>query len=125
MTVDELLTLPKAEQLRLLMAKHAETLAAKEAAKSHFFHTFRLSDKEWADFKAHMLDGGGLDDDADLALKVANAFYNDDQDTFWSELPHLIKAGWKRRGQFQQVPGGGTIMNGVGPSVVPVLTRSK
>ena len=95
----------------LVMQQYNDQLKAAEDAKAHALSTFTAPD--WAAFKSFLMDGGGVVDDAGLAVEILGAMVNDDQATFFRDLPHLFKAWMKIRGFMVSFPGGGTFFRGV------------
>ena len=78
-----------------------------------------FSPEEWNDFKAHLLDGGGVHDAHRVVRTLLQAVLEDDQATFWPELVHLLKSAGKHLGIIHAQDGHVTL-NGVGPTL-PVL----
>lgn len=72
-----------------------------ERAKTHALSKMVLPAAEWKDWKNHLLDGGGVDDDAALQKEFLSALLSDDQVTVWQDLPHIVKSWLKARGMVQ------------------------
>lgn len=96
---------PKEAQALFAQAAN-KLLASNEATKQHPLSSFKLTDVEWKDFKAHCVDGGGVMDDFDLQTEILEALFADDQVTFWPSLVHLFKAWMKIKGRVQAHPDG-------------------
>jgi len=102
------------EVIALLNEERNRLLHEEEAAKDHALVEFRLQAEEWAQFRAHMLDGGGVIEERELHDVVVAALMSDDQATFWREAVHVLKAALKRAGRVVPVPGNPGAVN-VGP----------
>ena len=97
----------------LVAANYNAGLKQAEDAKKHPLSTFQLADADWQLQKAHLIDGGGVVDDGDLAVEIMTALVSNDQATFWRGLVHLYKFWMKFRGYQVSMPGGGTFWRGV------------
>lgn len=97
---------------RAVFEEHNEHLHDTEHAKHHALTDFRLPEKEWAAFKKHQADGGGVIDSAALLRDYMHACFNDDQESVWHMTPHIIKAWLKEKGHLEP-RGEGVIMQGV------------
>jgi hypothetical protein len=101
-----------------LMALHAEArnrqLHEAELTKDHPLARFALPAAEWSAFKEHLMDGGGVADDHDLARDLFQSLFDDDQKTFWPAVAHLIKARAKIHGHVRALKSGGVSMTGIG-----------
>lgn len=95
----------------LVMQQYNASLKTAEDAKTHALSAFSAAD--WPAFKAYLMDGGGVVDDSGLAVEILTALVNDDQATFFRDLPHLFKAWMKIRGFMTSYPGGGVFFRGV------------
>lgn len=93
---------------------------AVESAKVHPIAASRFTTEEKAVLRAHLLDGGGVKDDAYLRAIVMQAIMDDDWHTVFRELPHVLK-NWinLRDGVVVEMPEGGSTVIGYGPSVRP------
>jgi len=89
----------------LLNQVHVQTQYDDESAKPHPLRTLVLMPEDWAAMKAHLLDGGGVQDDTLLHPDLLKAIQDDDQATVWPVLVHLAKAALKRSGMITPVPG--------------------
>lgn len=78
---------------------------------------FRLSPEEWQSLKSHLLDGGGVSDAHHVMRILLTALFDDDQDTFWPELWHHLKAAGKHLGFIVPREDGAVTFNGVGPTI--------
>lgn len=83
-------------------------------AKSHPMRAYRLSSEDWGTLKAYIMDGGGVEQDDDLATDILQAVFSDDQEMFWNEVMHLVKARAKINGRMRPLPFGGVSFTGIG-----------
>lgn len=100
--------------MALLHQQHSQMAFDREDAKEHPLTTFRLSDNEWAQLKAHLLDGEAveddelpLDDQKSLLTRFIEAVDGDNQEEVWRLWPHLFKSRYLRAGVARALPGGG------------------
>lgn len=99
------------EAAALVMQSYNDQLKTAEDGKTHALSNFTAPD--WPAFKTYLMDGGGVVEDADLAVEMLGALVNDDQATFFRDLPHLFKFWMKVRGFMVAYPGGGVFFRGV------------
>lgn len=95
----------------LVMQQYNTSLKTAEDAKTHALSSFTVAD--WPAFKAFLMDGGGVVEDADLAVEMLGAMVNDNQELFFRDLVHLFKTWMKIRGFMVAFPGGGVFFRGV------------
>jgi hypothetical protein len=100
--------------LEVLVQREHARLHSEEDAKDHPLKAFALSDAEWADFRAHVLDGGGVVDDVEVRQRLHQALYSDNQAEFWPLLVHWLKSRLKTMGSVRPLPHGGVAHHGVG-----------
>ena len=102
-------------EARALLHQHRLSKArADELAKDHPMKAYRLDADQWAQFSAYLLDGGGVEEDTQLATDIFQAIFDDNQETFWNEVFHLVKARAKINGVMRPLPFGGVSFTGVG-----------
>jgi len=102
-------------EARALLHQHRLSKArADELAKDHPMKAYRLDADQWAQFKAYLLDGGGVEEDTQLATDIFQAIFDDNQEAFWNEVFHLVKARAKINGVMRPLPFGGVSFTGVG-----------
>ena len=102
------------EARALVLRQRIVKARREEQVKDHPMKEHRLSDTDWAALKAYIMDGGGVEEDHDLATDLLEAVYNDDQKIFWGELMHLVKARAKIHGRMRALPFGGVSFTGIG-----------
>ena len=98
----------------LLLQQRTAKAREIDDAKPHPMRDYRLSADDWAILKAYILDGGGVDEDSALATDILQAVFSDDQETFWDQLMHLVKARAKINGRMRPLPFGGVSFTGIG-----------
>jgi hypothetical protein len=81
----------KQERDALLAAVENEELHAAESAKSHPLLPRKFTGQEKTALKHYLLDGGGVKDDDYLRNLFVQAILDDDWDTVFRELPHVVK----------------------------------
>lgn len=111
--------LPPQVAASLMSDEYNTRLKEEEDAKVHPMDTFTMSPQDWQAEKAHMMDGGGVVDDSDLAVEIMTAMNGDDQATFWPDLIHVYKSWAKTKGYMTGMPGGGTFLRGVSAASEP------
>ena len=104
-------------------------LDANERAKSHPLRATKFNTAELAVLKANLLDGGGVLEDGELLRRVLQAVVDEDWNTVFKEIPHVLKSWFKQRGAVIPAPTGGVMLKGVGPAAGPngqeALTHNK
>jgi hypothetical protein len=99
----------------MLAHEHNQMLHEREMAKTHPLQQLRLSDEEWGMLRAHMIDGGGVEDrhqslhDGPSLNKLfwQSLVVDGDQAAFWDYLPHIIKSLAKAEGMVRPLANGG------------------
>jgi hypothetical protein len=89
--------------------EHIAMLQTAEDAKPHALKQLALGAQAWANWKAHLLDGGGVIDDGQVQQTFLAALLGDDQPTVWRLLPHVVKSWMKHRGLVQVDPKSGSV----------------
>jgi len=114
--------LPVHERIQaLLSAEHAALLQA-EQAKSHPLTLDKFTAAELSDLKAHILDGGGVNDSKQLCVDFINALHDEAWAEFLRLLPHVIKSWIKEKGLVVPTkPGEGVMFSGTGPTREPLI----
>lgn len=122
----QLLKMNKADMMRLLCDEHNVCLHEDEVAKTHALESFTLDVTEWDKFKAHMLDGGGVLEDGDIARLILTALMDDNQVEFWKHLPHLVKHWLKVKGHIEPIPNSTAVkFNGVAKTRPETIIEKK
>lgn len=88
-----------------------------EEEKQKATPAFRLPAGEWQALKAHLMDGGGCSDAHHVMRILLTALFDDNQDVFWPELWHHLKAAGKHLGFIVPREGGAVSFSGVGPTI--------
>jgi hypothetical protein len=120
-----LLSIPAGERLAYLSAIENQDLHDAERAKSHPLQAAKFSQQELADLKAHLLDAGGVTDDAGLLQVFMRALLDDDFATVCQEIPHIVKAWMKARGAISSPAPGAVLLNGFAPTPPPLVESGK
>ena len=100
-------------QQRLLLERQEDD------AKPHPMRDYRLDEASWADFKTYLLYGGGVDEDSQLATDVFQFIFDDNQQGFWNNVFHLVKARAKINSVIRPLPFGGVSLTGIGENGTP------
>lgn len=98
--------LPPDDAMALIAEVKNKDLFDAEAAKPLPQLASRFTAEELGLLKAHLLDGGGVEDDAELLAVVMQAVMDDDWDTVFREIPHVLKSWFKQRGAVTATPNG-------------------
>lgn len=125
--IDDLLASKSPKELAALLdARDNLRLFNNEHVKQHPLSTLELTDAQWGEFSAHMLDGGGvrqdemlLDGGPSLRDRFHVALQAGDRQTTLHLLPHLVKSMMKRTGMRRQLAAGGVSAGPVGSAKTP------
>lgn len=117
-------SIPLQQRMSMLLAAENDSLMQTELDKSHPITTDKFTADELAALKAHLFDGGGVQDDTQLCIDFATALHDEDWDAVLNLIPHIIKCWLKQKGIVVPMKdGGGIITNGAGPTGTPILSQ--
>ena len=73
-------------------------LTEREHVKTHALEKVRMDDQEFEEYCRHLLDGGGVVDDMQLAKEINQAIFERDQPKLHKLTAHLVKSRLKALG---------------------------
>jgi hypothetical protein len=114
-----LVSMPADERAALLAAVENEQLHAAESVKTHPIVPRKFTAVEKANLKTHLLDGGGVKDDDYLRRIVVQAILDEDWDTFFKKLPHVVKNWINLRAPVIVSSDGAVAISGFAPTPNP------